>query len=74
MADYRRGWPKCGGIFDIEAKREALTSFEARMSEPDFWNNQESAQSAVQEVKTLKGWIEPYDKLDRTDPERERAG
>jgi peptide chain release factor 2 len=56
--------PKCGGIFDIEAKRQALTSFEARMSEPDFWNNQELAQSAVQEVKTLKGWIEPYDKLD----------
>jgi peptide chain release factor 2 len=34
------------------------------MSEPDFWNNQELAQSAVQEVKALKGWIEPYDKLD----------
>ena len=24
---YRRDLPKCGGIFDIEAKRQALTSF-----------------------------------------------
>ena len=33
------------------------------MSEPDFWNNQESAQLAVQDVKTLRGWLEPYDRI-----------
>ena len=33
------------------------------MSEADFWNRQESAQVVLQEVKSLKGWIEPYDKL-----------
>ncbi len=57
-------WRKCGGIFDIESKRHSLTALEARMSEPDFWNNQETAQVSVQEVKALRSWIEPYDKLD----------
>ena len=33
------------------------------MSGADFWNRQESAQLVLQEVKSLKGWIEPYDKL-----------
>ncbi len=33
------------------------------MSEADFWNRQESAQVVLQEVKSLRGWIEPYDKL-----------
>ena len=33
------------------------------MSEADFWNRQESAQLVLQEVKSLRSWIEPYDKL-----------
>lgn len=54
---------KCGGIFDIEGKRQQLTAHEARMSEADFWNKQESAQQVLQEVKALRGWLDPYDKL-----------
>jgi len=30
------------------------------MSDASFWNNQEAAQEVVQEVKGLKGWIEPF--------------
>ncbi len=33
------------------------------MSEADFWNKQESAQQVLQEVKSLRGWLDPYDKL-----------
>jgi len=33
------------------------------MASAGFWNDQESAQTAVQQVKQLKGWIDPYDKL-----------
>lgn len=33
------------------------------MSDAGFWNNQERARETVQEVKTLKGWIEPWDRL-----------
>ena len=33
------------------------------MSEADFWNRQESAQQVLQEVKALRGWLDPYDRL-----------
>lgn len=33
------------------------------MSDGAFWNNQETAKGVVQRVKSLKGWIEPFDKL-----------
>ena len=33
------------------------------MAEADFWNNQEKAQEVLTEVKQLRGWVEPYEKL-----------
>lgn len=33
------------------------------MSDAAFWNNQERAQVVVQEVKTIRNWLDPYDKL-----------
>lgn len=29
-----------------------------------FWDNQERAQAVVQQVKTLRGWIDPFDRLE----------
>lgn len=55
--------PNSGGIFDIDAKRERLAALEREMSAEGFWNDQESAQQIVQEVKVLRGWVEPYDDL-----------
>ena len=54
---------RCGGIFDVEGKRNTLTSFDHEMSEAAFWNDQERAREMVQQVKMLKGWLEPYDSL-----------
>ena len=33
------------------------------MAEADFWNRQESAQLVLQEVKMLRNWIDPFDRL-----------
>ena len=33
------------------------------MSDSAFWNDQEYARDIVQQVKVLKGWIEPFDSL-----------
>ena len=33
------------------------------MADPAFWTNQEKAQATLQEVKTLRSWMDPYDKL-----------
>ncbi|MDE3216913.1 MAG: peptide chain release factor 2 [Gemmatimonadota bacterium] len=55
--------PKCGGIFDIDGKRSALAGLESRMADAAFWNDQEAARSVVRQVKSLKGWVEPYASL-----------
>ena len=34
------------------------------MSDGAFWNDQEHARDIVQQVKTLKGWLDPFDALD----------
>jgi len=33
------------------------------VANPAFWTNQEKAQATLQEVKTLRSWSDPYDKL-----------
>jgi peptide chain release factor 2 len=42
---------------------ERLAALEAKQAEPGFWSNAESARTAVQEVKQLKGWVTPYESL-----------
>jgi peptide chain release factor 2 len=57
------GSSSCGGIFDLDAKRDALRRLEDRMSAAGFWGDQQIAQSVVQEVKAIKGWVEPFDAI-----------
>ncbi|HEY1951654.1 MAG TPA: peptide chain release factor 2 [Gemmatimonadaceae bacterium] len=67
LKQSRERLAECGGIFDIDGKRTRLSALEAEMADSGFWNNQEKAQATLQEVKTLRAWIDPYDKLnDRT--------
>ena len=53
----------CGGTFDLDAKRNTLRQLEERMSAPGFWDNQQNAQVIVQQVKTVKGWVEPFENV-----------
>ncbi len=42
------------------------------MSAPDFWTNQERAQELLIQVKSHRGWLEPFDRLRaRVDADRE---
>ncbi|HEY0527869.1 MAG TPA: peptide chain release factor 2, partial [Gemmatimonadaceae bacterium] len=52
------------GIFDIDGKRARLTVLDAEMADSAFWNNQEKAQATLQEVKTLRNWVDPFEKLE----------
>jgi peptide chain release factor 2 len=58
------GSANCGGIFDVEAKQASLTTLEERMAEAGFWNDQQSAQAVVQQVKALKSWIDPFERIE----------
>ncbi|UCF32639.1 MAG: peptide chain release factor 2 [Phycisphaerales bacterium] len=52
-----------GTPFDISSKEEALKKLEAKMAAPGFWNDQESAQQTVGELKALKAIVEPARRL-----------
>ena len=47
----------CGVIFDPQQNRARLKSLEERSSSPDFWNNQEEAQSVLKERKRAEGQL-----------------
>ena len=57
------GSRSCGGIFDIDGKRARLTILDTEMADPSFWNSQEKAQATLQEAKSLRNWLEPFDEL-----------
>lgn len=50
-------------LFDYVGKSEAIRGIEARMSAPGFWDNQESAQVVVGQLKGLKAVVEPLKEL-----------
>ncbi len=57
--------PTCGGFFDPESKRPQLETVEARIAQPDFWNDQEQAQKILKERRRLAGAIETANFYDR---------
>ena len=52
--------PSYGGFFDLDDKAARLSALEARQSEPGFWDNADRARVQVQEMKTLRSWVDPY--------------
>ena len=46
--------PTCGAIFDTPRSAEELSSIEQRVSDPDFWKDQGSAQKLLQRRRRLE--------------------
>ena len=53
----------CGVIFDPQQNRARLKSLEERVASPDFWNNQEQAQSVLKERKRAEDQLSADAKL-----------
>ncbi|HEV2490842.1 MAG TPA: peptide chain release factor 2 [Candidatus Acidoferrales bacterium] len=53
----------CGAIFDAPASRERLKLLEVKSSAPDFWQDQQKAQSILQQRKQVEGNIAADEKL-----------
>ncbi len=64
LLDLRRKLDEFSQLVGIDAKSAELAKLEARMSEPDFWNDPSRTKSVMSTVKSLKSLIEPYRKLD----------
>jgi len=48
---------------DLPQKKSALVELEAKMSAPNFWNDQESAQKISKEAGFIRGTIENWEKI-----------
>ena len=48
----------CGGTFDAPAKTERLAELDHLSAQPDFWNDQQAAQTLLQERGTLKNTLD----------------
>jgi peptide chain release factor 2 len=55
----------CGAIFDVPRSRETLASLEAKIAQPDFWQDQEQAQRVMQQRKAADEVIASDAKLAR---------
>ncbi len=52
-----------GGCFDIPKKKEKLSELELEMNKPNFWDNQDRANSILSDIQTLKNTIKDIDEL-----------
>lgn len=49
-----------GGFFDIAAKTDEMKRLEAESEAPQFWDNADAARSTMQQIATLKEWVESW--------------
>ncbi|MGQ9629906.1 MAG: peptide chain release factor 2 [bacterium] len=54
-----------GDYLDLAKKRERLAEIESRAGAPDFWNDRETAQKLIGEMKLIKTEVEEWDELKR---------
>jgi peptide chain release factor 2 len=52
-------------IFDIEKKKERIKELEEKTQHPSFWEDQQTAQKTLQEIKNHKDIIESFEKVSK---------
>jgi peptide chain release factor 2 len=58
---FARASFNCETPFDWEKKKARIAAIDAEMAGPNFWNNQERAQTTVEERKSLTSVVNPLD-------------
>ena len=51
------------GFFDLDKRREIINKLEEKTTDPDFWSDNQAAQSVLKEISDHKKWLEKIDKL-----------
>lgn len=52
-----------GGLFDLDTKKAQIDELEQKMTEPTFWDDQDSAQKVINELNWLKGKVDSFEDL-----------
>ncbi|WP_307308319.1 peptide chain release factor 2 [Neobacillus driksii] len=59
LADFR-------GLFDLENKEARIAELEDQMLHPDFWNDQQAAQTVISEANALKDQVNEFTQMYET--------
>ncbi|MCA0757565.1 peptide chain release factor 2 [Paenibacillus sp. N4] len=51
------------GSLDLDIKQEMIANFEEKMTMPDFWDDNDKAQSIISELNAVKSVVEQYGRL-----------
>ncbi|WP_139344749.1 peptide chain release factor 2 [Oceanobacillus sojae] len=54
------------GLFDLEQKKARIAELEALMSDPSFWDDQNQAQTVIQESNGLKSYVDSFEEIQET--------
>jgi peptide chain release factor 2 len=55
----------CGGIFDVDTKKETAKGLEDETGKSDFWSDNEKAQGTLKKIKELKRVVDKWEKTSR---------
>ena len=51
------------GIFDLDSRRHKIVELEERTAQPNFWNDNQTAQAVLKEVSVHKKWVDSHTSL-----------
>lgn len=54
-----------GGFFEIDSKQETVNKLHLKTNEPEFWNDNISAQKILQEISNHNEWINVWNNLNK---------
>ncbi|WP_461178394.1 peptide chain release factor 2 [Virgibacillus ainsalahensis] len=54
------------GSLDLEDKKVRIKELDLQMANPDFWNDQDTAQKVINETNGLKGYVNGFETLEET--------
>lgn len=66
MLQLRSELQTLGGLFDLDEKQERIAELEEKMTDPDFWNDQDSAQGVINESNGLKEQVDTFLSMEST--------
>ncbi|HUF49251.1 MAG TPA: peptide chain release factor 2 [Longimicrobiales bacterium] len=58
----------------MPAKQERITTLDARMTQPGFWDSPDAAREVIAEANQLKAWVEPWLDLEQKGRELSELG
>jgi peptide chain release factor 2 len=59
----RSDFSNSGGLFDLDLKKELIENYEVKMSEPNFWDDNEKAQAVIGEMNAVKSVVDQFEVL-----------